>query len=145
MHKRQITVACKMKILFLLALFLLYGCATTQKAISLKTPKQNIRPRITDDVLAFLDLQQIDLDKDGVKEIVAVYSTGINSSGVKVIKLSQDTGSVIFKRIFNTPNTKLIVEKNIPTLIVQEKDYTTGRILKDAYCWDGKGFIPVVK
>lgn len=146
MDKKQGVVIRAVKILFLIS-FLLAGCTTTPKAVSPKaaakqeTPKQEIKKKFLDDILVFLDLQQVDLDKDGKKEVVAIYAAGSKSSGVRVIKFSKDKGDVIFERIFNTPNTKFEVRKGIPTIISEEIDYTSGRRLKNTYHWDGKAFI----
>ena len=146
MVKKQVILAREIKILFII-IFLLGlggGCSTVSKKASLPAVKQEPQKRITDDVRNFLDLQQIDLDKDGEKEIIAIYATGVNSSGVKVIKFDKDRGNVIFERIFNTPNTKFEMKKGIPTIIVEETVQATGCTggrLKNIYCWDGKAFI----
>lgn len=138
--------------IWFLMLFLLGGCVPAHKVVSLKAvspevvsptmvTRQETMKKIMDDVLVFLDLQQIDLDKDGEKEIVAIYTTGVNSTGVKVIKFSRDIGSIIFERIFSTPNTKFEVKKGIPTLIVYESNYVRGfSRLRKVYRWDGKSF-----
>ena len=115
MNKKQITTGFRIKILFVLILFLLSGCATTSKE-----PEPQVRKGVLDDVLVFRDLQQVDLDNDGKKEIVAIYATAVNSSGVKVIKFDKDKGDVVFERVFNNPpNVKFMMEDNIPTLIVE--------------------------
>jgi len=128
----------RIEILFALILFLLSGCVTTSKA-----PESEVKKGVLDDVLVFRDLEQIDLDKDGVKEIVAIYATGINSTGVKVIKFHNDKGDVIFEHIFNTPSVKFAIKDNIPTLMVEETIQTTGSKLKSIYHWDGKAFTPL--
>ena len=141
MNKKQITTGFRMRILFVLILFLLSGCATTSKA-----PKPEVRKRVLDDVLVFRDLQQVDLDNNGTKDIIAVYSTNVNSSGVKVIKFDKDKGDVVFEHVFNSPpNVKFVMEDNIPTLIVEETIQATGRKLKSIYRWDGKAFTLVGK
>ena len=141
MNKKQITAGFRIKILFVLTLFLLSGCVTTSKA-----PKPEVKKRVLDDVLVFRDLQQIDLDNNGTKDIIAVYSTNVNSSGVKVIKFDKDKGDVVFERVFNNPpNVKFVMEDNIPTLIVEETIPATGRKLKSIYRWNGKAFTLVGK
>mgnify|MGYP001604071316 FL=1 len=141
MNKKQITVGFRIKILFVLTLFLLSGCITTSKA-----PEPQVKKRVLDDVLVFRDLQQVDLDNDGKKEIVAIYATAVNSSGVKVIKFDKDKGDVVFEHVFNSPpNVKFVMEDNIPTLIVEETIQATGRKLKSIYRWNGKAFTLVGK
>ena len=141
MGKRQISSIFKMKILFVLMLFLSSGCVTTSKA-----PEPQARKSVLDDVLVFRDLQQVDLDNDGKKEIVAIYSTAVNSSGVKVIKFHNDKGDVVFERVFNnTPNVKFVMKDNIPSLVVEETGKIRGRKLKSIYRWDGKAFTLVGK
>jgi len=138
MNKKQITAGFRIKILFVLTLFLLSGCITTSKA-----PEPQVKKRVLDDVLVFRDLQQVDLDNDGKKEIVAIYATAVNSSGVKVIKFDKDKGDVLFERVFNSQNLKFVVEGNIPTLIVEETIQATGSKLKSIYRWNGKAFTPL--
>jgi PBP1b-binding outer membrane lipoprotein LpoB len=141
MNKKQITPGFRIKILFVLTLFLLSGCVTTSKA-----PKPQVKKSVLDDVLVFRDLQQVDLDNDGTKDIIAIYSTTLNSSGVKVIKFDKDKGDVVFERVFNNPpNVKFMMEDNIPTLIVEETIQATGRKLKSIYRWNGKAFTLVGK
>ena len=140
MDKKQITSSFKIKIVFVLILFLISGCVTS------KTPKPVAKQGVLDDVLAFRDLQQIDLDNDGKKEIVAIYAAAADSSGVKVIKFDKDKGDVVFERVFNSPpNVKFVMEDNIPTLIVEETIQATGRKLKSIYRWNGKAFTLVGK
>jgi len=141
MNKKQITAGFRIKILFVLILFLLSGCATTSKA-----PEPQARKGVLDDVLVFRDLEQVDLDNDGKKEIVAIYSTAVNSSGVKVIKFHNDKGDVVFERVFNnTPNVKFVMKDNIPSLVVEETGKIRGPKLKNIYRWDGKAFTLVGK
>jgi len=138
MAKIQISGIFGARVLFVLILFFLSGCATATKPQAKK--------RFLDDVLVFRYLEQVDLDRDGVKEIIAIYATGNNSSGVKVIKFHNDKGDVVFQRIFNTPDVKLLMKKNIPTLIVEESVQVAagcrGGRIKSVYRWDGKAFTP---
>lgn len=130
-----------MKILFASVLFLLSGCATAPKA-----PRPQPGKGALDDVLAFRDLEQIDLDDDGIKEIVAIYATPDNSRGVKVIKFHKDKGDVAFEHVFtNSPNVKFVSQDNTPTLIVEETIPATGRKSKSIYRWNGNAFTPVKK
>lgn len=130
-----------MKILFVSVLFLLSACATAPKA-----PQLQPRKGALDDVSAFRDLQQIDLDNDGIKEIVAIYATPANSSGVKVIKFDKGKGDVLFEHVFtSSPNVKFVIQENTPTLIVEETIPAAGSKFKSIYRWDGKVFRPVKK
>ncbi len=138
MDKRQIRGVFRIKILFVLMLFLLSGCITTPKASEPQAKK-----RVLDDVLVFRDLQQVDLDNDGKKEIVAIYATVVNSNGVKVIKFDNEKGEVVFERVFNSQNLKFVMNGNIPTLIVEEIIPATGSKLKSIYHWNGKAFAPL--
>ncbi len=138
MVKKQVILMRGIEILFVLILSLLSGCVTSSKA-----PKPQAKRGVLDDVLVFRDLQQVDLDNDGIKEIVAIYATAVNSSGVKVIKFTNDKGNIIFERILNSPNTKLEIKKGIPVLIVEETTQAigcSGGRIKSIYRWDGKAF-----
>jgi hypothetical protein len=141
MVKKQVILMRAIKILFIGMLLVGFGggCSTVSKKIALPAAKQG--HRITDGVLNFIDLQQIDLDKDGEKEIVAIYAGSVNSSGVKVIKFSKGKGNIIFERIFNTPNTKFEMKNGIPTITFEEIGQVAGCRVKGAYYWDGKTFI----
>ncbi len=126
-------VRCGIKILFII-LFLLAGCATTMH-----------RPPVKKDVLAdvkvFKDLQQIDLDNDGDKEIVALYVTDTNSTGIKVIKTNKEKGKhIVFERVFNTPNVKFRLKNGTPFLIVRQPEHVGGCGLTKVYHWDGMAF-----
>jgi hypothetical protein len=137
---------CRLPV-FPLALLFLSGCSTLSEKPALlpKAPpavspvKAQESRKILDDVLVFLDLQEVDLDADGKKEIVAVYSAGENSSGVKVAKFDNGKGSIIFNRIFNNKNTKLEIKNGIPCIISEDYD-SAGRKLKRSYLWDGTTF-----
>jgi hypothetical protein len=110
-----------------------------QPASAAKKPTQR---NITGDVAVFNDIQQVDLDGDGEKELVAVFSTSINSSGVKVIKIGKKgNGIIIFKHIFPTPNTKLIVKNNECIIIAEDFDLDKEYLVKKIYRWDGNTFI----
>src|SRR3989338_488434 len=80
--------------------FILSGCATTGKT-GVSTQGGVKKMAISEDVLVFRDLQQIDLDAYGKKEIVAVYTTSSNSTGVKVIKVNErEKGIIVFEKKF---------------------------------------------
>lgn len=125
-------IRCGIKILFMI-LFLLGGCATT---------KLPAKKEILADVVVFKDLQQIDLDKDGDKEIVAVYATNSNSTGVRVIKTNKQKGKhIISEQIFNTSYVKFHLKNGTPSIIVRQPEYAAGCGLKKIYHWDGKAFV----
>ena len=137
MARKEVIFAREIRILFII-IFLLGlagGCSTTPPH------KKEAKKGFMDDVSSFLDLQEIDLDKDGTKEIIAIYATGVNSSGVKVIKFDKEGGNIIFERIFNTPNTKFEMRKGIPVIKFEETGQAAGRRVKGAYRWDGKAFV----
>jgi hypothetical protein len=163
---KEIQVNLILKIIaFPLTLFLLGGCATASRkaastgttgqitsakkatAFTMSEPqRQHKKCAITDDVLAFLDLQQVDLDKDGTEEIVAVYISGTSSTGVKVIKISDDRASIIYERIFDTPGVfdtpkaSIAISQGAPTITFDDIDKNTGRKSKTILRWDGKCF-----
>jgi len=138
MNTRQIKGVFITKILFVSILLLLSGCITPSGA-----PMPQARRGALDDVLVFRDLQQLDLDNDGIKDIVAIYAVSADSSGVKVIKFDNSKGNVIFERVFDTPNLKFAMKDNAPILITEQKVEIAGCIngrLKSIYRWDGKAF-----
>ncbi len=130
MAKIQISGFIKAEVLFVVIFSLLSGCATP--------PKQQPKKRILEDVLVFRDLQQVDLDNDGTKEIVAIYATSNNSTGVKVIKLFDDNGNVVFERIFSTPDVKFWMKNKVGLLSVDSKSEPYGRKIRSVYRWDSK-------
>ena len=108
--------------------------------------KKEIKKKITGDVLVFRDLEQIDLNHDGTKAIVAVYTTKSNLGAVKVIKIiDEKTGEIIFKQTFNTTNIKFRMSKGKSLILVKEKDYLFGWGMNSVYQWDGKNFIFIRK
>ncbi|MFH1269492.1 MAG: hypothetical protein ABIH75_00345 [Candidatus Omnitrophota bacterium] len=141
MGKRQIRSILIKSFPFVLILFFLSACATSSRS-----PKTGAKSKILHDVVVFRDLKQIDLDNDGTKDIIAIYSTNVNSSGVKVIKFHGDKGDVIFERSFNNPpGVKLVMDQDTPMLIVERTNEASGRKIKDIYRWDGKSFELVSK
>ncbi len=142
MCQRKMNHLCRIKLAVLL-LLLLGGCRTTPPLDKADKDKYGYRlkPRIVDGVLVFLDLQQIDLDNDGKKEIVGIYNAGLNLRGVKVIKEnSQTDNKVIFSKVFNTNNLRIKIKKGVLTLIMKDRD-SAGCGLTKFYHWDGKEFI----
>lgn len=138
MAERQIKGVFITKILFVSILILLSGCITPSRV-----PMPQARKGALDDVLVFSDLQQVDLDNDGIKDIVAIYAISADSSGVKVIKFHNSKGDVIFERVFDTPNLKFAMKDNVPVLIAEQKVEIAGCMngrLKSIYRWDGKAF-----
>jgi len=126
----------------LIALFLTVGCSTLNKGVCQRSrPKMAQKKKITNDVLVFLDLQQIDLDQDRQNEIIAVYSTNMNATGVKVIKFHGKGCDIIYHRSFNSQSTRLRIEKGTPIITVEGTDYPVGCGLKNTYIWDGKAFV----
>ena len=160
MHKKPFDFTYR-TIIFLL--ILLAGCLTAgKKPLTLNLPekqvivepkrdtalKQNVlakkkaKKEIMEDVLVFHDLQQVDLDRDGIKEIVAVYTAKSNLGGVKVIKIiDAKIENIISNQAFNTSNIKFRISKGNPFILVKEKDYLFGLGLNSVYQWDGKTFI----
>ncbi len=135
MGRMQIRRRFQAEVLFVLMLLSLSGCVTGRKP--------HARKGTMDDVLVFRDLQQIDLNNDGIKDMVAIYATPDNASGVKVIKFHNSKGDVVFQRIFDTPDVRFVMKGNAPTLIVEQRAEAagcTGGRTKDIYSWDGKAF-----
>lgn len=131
-------VRCGIKILFII-LFLLGGCATTMHPVK---KKPSAKKELLADVVVFKDLQQIDLDKDGDREIVALYATGSNSTGVRVIKINKQKGKrIIFDQIFNTPDVKFKLKNDTPSIVVRQPEYLAGCGLTKIYHWDGRAFV----
>jgi hypothetical protein len=143
MGKTTINIIFRLNILSVLILFFLSGCATTTK-VSQGWQKRGTKGAL-DDVLVFNDLQQVDLDKDGQKEIVAIYTTNKprHASGVKVVKFHNDKGEIIFERIYDSSNIEFVMKDNIPIIIVEKTvesaGCTTGKI-RSYYQWNGKAF-----
>jgi len=141
MERMQLRNIFRMGVLFISILFLSSGCSTP--------PKQHESKKgVMDDVYVFRDLAQVDLDNNGGKEIVAIYTAALNSNGVKVIKFYGDKGKVIYEHVFDTPNVKFAMKGKVPTLIVEYKGEATGcssGITRNFYRWDGNTFVPMGK
>jgi hypothetical protein len=110
------------------------------KVVPVEAAKPKARNSIRDDVIVFRNLQMLDLEGDGRKEIVAVYTAKAHTSGVKVIKFAGDQADIMYVHIFNSPNTKLAVRKGMPEIVSEEFDPFRGFPLKKTYVWDGKTF-----
>lgn len=156
MGKKQIIDIYRITLLFLM-LFFICGCSTAKKkTMPLTVPQQkevskyksivkermHAKNKLTWDVMAFRDLQQIDLDNDGEKDIVAVYTHSLNCSGVKVIKVNKDKGEVVFRQIFISPNTKIKIKDGVPMIIVRDVNLFGALGLRKIYLWNGKTFVP---
>lgn len=131
------------KILFVL-FFVLCGCSTLRLSQESGKPQAKTEiiqiAELTDDVVSFIDLKEIDLDNDGENEMVAIYNAGLNLRGVKVIKLNNSTGrKVIFSKVFNTNDLRFKVKKGVGTLIVKYRN-SAGCGWNKFYVWQGKEF-----
>ena len=144
MLKRQNHIYRQFKILFVSTL-LLCGCSTIR--LSEKPDKSKVKnavidnkPKITDGVVSFIDLKEIDLDNDGEKEIAAIYNAGPNLRGVKVIKVNNSAGRrVICVKLFNTNDLRFKIRKGVFTLIAKDRD-SIGCGVNRFYVWEGEGF-----
>lgn len=144
---------CREKIVFCALILLLSGCAVKQKKeLSPLYPPEHPREfvdtmlsdkKITGDIVFFKDIQQVNLDKDGEKEILAVFAGRANTSGVKVIKpsLGEEKG-VIFEQVFPTPNTRIVIKDDEYAIIAEDFDIGQERVVKKTYRWNGKAFVP---
>lgn len=144
MPKRRTIVASKLKIL-LVAMLFLSGCAT-----AVNVPKTQPKKGVLDDVLVFKDLQKVDLDNDGQKEMVAIYTTNKSNNlvGVKVVKFQKDRGEIIFERIYNASKIEFTIKDNIPTIIVEHAVQSSGCAsgkIRSYYQWNGTAFAPTLK
>lgn len=147
MSNRKKAFSYEVKVLCVFSL-VLCGCTTARFSEKYDKSKDkyalNQRPRITEDVLKFIDLKEIDLDNDGEKEIVAIYNAGLNLSGIKIIRVnSQADKTVVFTKVFNTHALRLEVRKGVLTLIVKDQD-SAGCGLNKFYVWDGKDFCQTI-
>ena len=155
MEKRQMDLCLGIIIIFFIPL-IFGGCTTTTKktgSVSVLKHKDTVLKRdiskhyikkrnlIRYDVKVFRDLQELDLDNDGEKEIIAIYSTYINLGGVKVIKINDGEGAVIFKHLSSTPIIKFEVIKGIPTIMLEDIDFASGHRVRKIYRWRDKSFI----
>ena len=149
MKKRQKDLCLGIIIVFLIPL-IFGGCVTTTKKTgSVSALKhRNISKHyikktnlIRNDVKVFRDLQELDLDNDGEKEIIAIYSTYLNLGGVKIIKVNDGKVDVIFKHLSGTPIIKFEVIKSIPTIILEDIDFASGHRVRKIYRWRNKSFI----
>ncbi len=147
MKKRQNHICYQTEILFM-SILVLCGCSTIrflEKSDKAKVKDAvNQEPKITDDILNFIDLKEIDLDNDGENEIAAIYNAGLNLRGVKVIKINSPAGrSVIFAKVFNTNDLRFKIRKGLLTLIVKDRD-SSGCGVNKFYIWEGKKFCQMI-
>lgn len=149
-------------------LFFICGCSTVEKkTIPLTGPQQKkvekrksavkqdmnveknkiaavkkiVKKKLTWDVITFRDLQQVDLDNDGEKDIVAVYVPSLNCSGVKVIRVTKQKGEVVFNKTFMTPNAKIEIKNGVPMIIIRDINLFAGLGAKKIYLWNGNTFV----
>jgi hypothetical protein len=145
MATRRIKFCYKIEIIFL-TLFLLYSCASVDKKTG--SPLAKGRPfglrkkaankTLTDDVLGFLDLKQIDLDNDAQKDIIALYTNTEHLSSVKVIKVRNNQGEVVYKQTIGNRHVKIDVKSGTPVIIIKEAPFIFGnRVLR----WNGETFV----
>ena len=150
MKKKQVSFLRRTGSL-IFAFFFLAGCASgrkvvrpernAQKKTTVAAPPVHEKKKLFDDAIRFIDLEEVDLDKDGKKELVAIYVVGPELRGVKVVKFKdkdRKEGAVIFKRIFSGFEVRLEERNGIPTLIAENRDYQTGQSTKATYVWDAK-------
>jgi|GEM_PF-3169877 len=120
------------------------GCVSAPKAAKPGVPPSaavvSQPQKVTQDVKVFRALQQIDLDNDGVKEIVAIYDTNNNTCGVKVLKDVNNQARIIFERLFDDPNVKFEVVKGTPRIFFCQASQNAGPKTARSYSWDGKTF-----
>lgn len=113
------------------------------------------------DAVVIYDLQEVDLDRDGIKEIVAVYMIDPYSTGVKVFRAEEgQKEKIIFKEVYKSSEVKFKIEKDSAMLVVRPdvKLRSTGDdtllVVKDKksacpavkqklYRWDGSAFVAV--
>jgi hypothetical protein len=139
MIKRHKIVLLGLQVLMIIVLFSL-GCSTLKNKTS--SNPQACKKQVTDDVVVFLDLRQIDVDNDGEKDILALYLTRNNLNGVKIIKTdNKGDGHVIFKQLFFTNNAAIKINNGIPMIIIKERfSIPFWFALKKTYRWNGEGF-----
>ncbi len=102
----------------------------------LKPPDQP-KPRLTFDVRYFFDIQFADLDEDGIKEIVALYNSGLGLVGIKAIKWHDDTGSVMFSRVFAAEKGVLeVVDSGLVVRLQSPSMFGFGLKQNQALRWD---------
>jgi len=138
------------KAVFCVLAFMSAGCLTPER----KGPHVPDHPpelvnailsqkEVTGDVVIFKDIRQLDIDKDGEKEIITVFAGKARTSGVKVIKPSLgEENSVIYEQLFATPNTQIVIKEGACTIIAEDFDLDKESVVKKSYHWNGKTFVP---
>lgn len=125
----------------ILAAVLSGGCVSAPKKALAPEPAAPQLPQVTQDVKVFRALQQIDLDNDGSKEIVAIYDTNTNVCGVKVLKDVNNQAVIIFEQVFDDPGVKFEVIKGVPKILFYQPAGDNGAKSNRSYSWDGKTFV----
>ena len=109
--------------------------------------KESIRKIITEEDPTLFNIERIDLDRNGVNEVIFTYVSGAHSSGAKVVRFNGNELQIIFQHGSTTSNTEFEVINNIPMLIFEESDYTpdynSGKRFKEIYRWNGEIFANV--
>lgn len=149
MAKRQIALLLALQIIFVV-IFFSFGCSTLKKPVLetsvLKSKSEQgfspeLKRLLTDDVMVFVDLWQVDMDNDGQKDILALYNTDFYGRGVKVIKIDNGAGSVIFKCFFAPRDIKIEMKKGIPLIVVNEENVLPWMSSRKVFVWNGEAFV----
>ncbi len=129
-----------------LAVFFFSGCATSPRKCSAKkssTVHKKVSTKecfLTCDVVAFRDFIEADLDKDGVKEIIAVYYANNDSVGVKVIKADESGHRVIFNKYYSCGDVSVTVENGLPVISIKKSKCIVSYPKTIKYRWKGESF-----
>src|SRR3989338_5270625 len=59
--------------------------------------KESIRKIITEEDPTLFNIERIDLDRNGVKEVIFTYVSGAHSSGAKVVRFNGNELQIIFQ------------------------------------------------
>lgn len=120
------------------------GSELSKSASLTLAQKKAIKKIVDEDLGIDPHTTEVDLNKDGQKEVIVIYGRFPHHSNVEVIKFDGDKTNILFEEASNTPNIIFKIIKKIPTLIIEQSDYTpcyeTGKIHKEIYQWDGKTF-----
>lgn len=129
-----------------LAVFFFSGCATSPKKCTAKknsAAHKGVSAKecfLTCDVLAFRDFIEADLDKDGVKEIVAVYYANNDSIGVKVIKADESGHRIIFNKYYSCGDVSVAIDNGLPVISVKKSKCIISYPKTVKYRWSGESF-----
>jgi hypothetical protein len=123
------------------------GPATTKKVAGPAAAKEDMRKKFMPDAVVIYDLQEVDLDRDGRKEIVAIYMIDPHSTGVKVIKVDADQKeNVIFKEVYKSSDVKFKMDRDSVMLVVKPQVKPRSgcaAVRGKLYRWDGSAFAMV--